>query len=88
MHCAHCSPADHPVPRDAHDARGPHVELGLVHRRDLEEVEGGGVQEVEGDEGEDPHQLVHAWWEGRKEGCMDINQEEEEEEEQGGGVSE
>ena len=71
MHRAHYSPTDHPstptyVPRDAHDAGGPHVEFGLVHRRDLEEVEGGGVQEVEGDKGEDPHQLVHAWWGGGK----------------------
>mmetsp|Transcript_10757 Transcript_10757/g.16663 ORF Transcript_10757/g.16663 Transcript_10757/m.16663 type:complete len:216 (+) Transcript_10757:206-853(+) len=48
------------VPRDPGHARLPQVLLRPVHRGDLQQVEGGGVQEQEADEGERPAEAVHA----------------------------
>ena len=36
------------------------VHFGLVDRRDLQQVEGGGVEEEEGDERGHPHKVMHA----------------------------
>lgn len=43
---------------DPHDASFPHVQFGFVHCSDFEEVEGGGVEEEEGDEGKDPNEFM------------------------------
>ena len=49
------------MPRDSHDARLPHVKLGLIDGGDFEDVERRGVEEVEGDEVQGPDQLMHPW---------------------------
>ena len=45
---------------DSHDARLPHVKLGLIHGSYFEDVERRGVEEVEGEEIQGPDQLMHS----------------------------
>ena len=47
------------VSSDSHDSCLPHVKLGLVHSSDLEQVEGGGVEEPEAHEIHHPAHGVH-----------------------------
>eukprot|EP00960_Hanusia_phi_P074908 768342-Hanusia_phi.AAC.5 len=47
------------MPGDSHDSRLPHVKLGLVDGCDLEQVEGRGVQEPEGNEVHHPAHGMH-----------------------------
>ena len=46
--------------RDSHDARFVHVQYGFVDCSDFKQVEGGGVEEEEGDEGKDPNEFMHS----------------------------
>ena len=43
---------------DSHDARFPHVHFRFVDCSDFEQVEGGGVEEEEGDKGKDPNEFM------------------------------
>ena len=57
------------------------MQLRLLDGGDLEKVEGGGVEEKEGDERDDPDELVHACRRGKE-----IRREGEREGSRGGGV--
>ncbi len=48
------------MPCDTHDASFPHMHLGFVNSCYLQKIEGGRVQEEEGNKGYYPYQLMHA----------------------------
>jgi hypothetical protein len=53
------------LPSDTHYSRGPHMQLWLFNRRNLQQVKCGRVEEIKGDEGDDPNYFMDTYFEGK-----------------------